>query len=229
MDTTVSPQIKIVALVGLVLALALGGGMMLLGRSQDTSEPAATPSLPVATTPAAQKPAATKAAAAKPRAQAAATPATAARTKPAAKPKPKPKPAIAPNGLPTPLDELLHTHRVVVVALYDGEVASDKLARDEAHAGAVDVGAGFLGVNVLNERVSAPLTALAGNGTLLPAPGILVYRRPGLLMNRMEGFADRVSVAEAVANALLASTAPAVAPAVTAPAATTPVAPVPVP
>jgi hypothetical protein len=149
---------------------------------------------------------------------------------PAPKPKPKPKPPVAANGLPTPLDELLHTHRVVVVALYDGEVASDKIARDEAHAGAVDAGAGFLGVNVLDERVSSPLTALAGNGTLLPAPGILVYKRPGVLMNRIEGFADRVAIAEAVANALLVpmSSVPAPAPA-PAPATTTPTTPTPLP
>jgi hypothetical protein len=220
-DTTVSPRIKIVALVGLVLALAGGGGMMLLGRSQeDFSEPLPTSSVPAATTPAAQKPARTKAAAAKPAVTKAAAPA----------PKPKPKPPVAANGLPTPLDELLHTHRVVVVALYDGEVASDKIARDEAHAGAVDAGAGFLGVNVLDERVSSPLTALAGNGTLLPAPGILVYKRPGVLMNRIEGFADRVAIAEAVANALLVpmSSVPAPAPA-PAPATTTPTTPTPLP
>jgi hypothetical protein len=217
-DTTVSPQIKIVALVGLVLALAGGAAMMLLGRSPESSaEPVAVPSLPAATTPAAKKPPVAKAAVAKP---------VAAKPKPA----PKPKPPVAANGLPTPLDELLHTHRIVVVALYDGEVSSDKIARDEAHAGAVDAGAGFLGVNVLDERVSSPLTALAGNGTLLPAPGILVYKRPGTLMNRIEGFADRVAVAEAVANALLASSSSVPAPApVAAPTTTAPATPLPLP
>jgi len=224
-DLTLSPQIKIVVLVGAVLALALGGSMMLLGRSQDgSSEPATTPSV-AATTPAAPTPAAAKSAPAAPKAKA---PATSHAARP--KPRPKPKPAVAANGLPTPLDELLHTHRVVVVALYNGEVASDKIARDEAHAGAVDSGAGFLGVNVLNERVSAPLTAIAGNGTLLPAPGILVYKRPGTLMNRLDGFADRVAVAEAVANALLAQAAPVpVAGTAASPAATVPGTPVPAP
>jgi hypothetical protein len=227
-DTTVSPQIKIVALVGLVLALAGGGAMTLLGRSQETSAgPVATPSLPAATTPAAQKPKAASAAAR----HATTEPTPSAKPKPAARPKPapKPKPPVAANGLPTPLDELLHTHRVVVVALYDGEVSSDKIARDEAHAGAVDADAGFLGVNVLDERVSSPLTALAGNGTLLPAPGILVYKRPGTLVNRIDGFADRVAVAEAVANALLASSSASLTPPAAAATTTAPATPLPLP
>jgi len=237
-DLTLSPQFKIVALVGMLAALALGGGMLFLSRSQASSASAA-PSKPlkhyhrVTTT--------------------AATPTTkhagrhAVATKPATKPAVKhavktakptvktaapavthpvhssPIPAVASNGLPTALDVLLHTHRIVVVSLFDPEVPADAIAFAEARAGAADASAGFLGVNVLDERISAPLTALVGNGTVLPDPGILVFRRPGVLMNRITGFADRGAVAQLVAAALLADppAAPAPAPATT-PAATTP-------
>jgi hypothetical protein len=57
---------------------------------------------------------------------------------------------------------------------------------------------------------------------VLPDPGILVFRRPGTLMNRVTGFADRTAVAQIVAAALLAD-----APATPAPATTTTAAPAP--
>jgi hypothetical protein len=120
---------------------------------------------------------------------------------------------VAANGLPTPLDELLHTHRIVVVAVYDREVSSERdIALPEARAGALDAHAGFLAVNVLDQRVAGPLTAVAGNGTILPDPGILVYRQPATLVNTLQGFVDRDAVAEAVANAMTAA-APVAAPA----------------
>jgi len=236
-----SPQMKIVALLGLLVALALGAGSMMLGRSQPGSV-AATPTVPLkhfhppaqataASRPAA-KHAATKPAAAKAVAKPAAKAASRAVAKPkaAAKPTPKPKhapakpkPAVAENGLPTALDELLHGHRVVVVAVWDPEAPADRIAFLEAQAGARDANAGFLAVSVLNERIAGPLTALAGNGTVLPDPGILVYKQPATLMNRLDGFSDRAAVAAAVANALMATAPPAGATGTT--AATTPTTP----
>jgi hypothetical protein len=181
-----------------------------------TTAPSSTTAAPGKAAPAAPAPAAQSTVAAQP----AVAPAVPAAPKPKAKP--KPKPPVAANGLPTPLDELLHTHKIVVVAVYDPEVASERtIALPEARAGALDAGAGFLAVNVLDERVAGPLTAVAGNGTILPDPGILVYRQPMSLINVISGFADREAVVEAVANALMAP-APVVTPA--APA-TTPAAP----
>jgi hypothetical protein len=58
---------------------------------------------------------------------------------------------------------------------------------------------------------------LLPGGGLLPAPGILVYRAPGNIALRIDGFVDRVSVAQAAQNAMSGET--------TAPAATTPAAP----
>lgn len=217
MSLTLSPQMKIVALVGVILVLALGAGSMLLGRNQPApvAVPAAPPSL-VKPKPRVQR--ATAPAKAKPRVK------PAARVKPAttpAKPKPTVVPAVASNGLPGALDALLHGHRVVVVALWDPEIPSDKYALLEAEAGAKAANAGFIGINVLDEKLSAPLTALVGGGTVLSSPGVLVYKQPAMLMNRFDGFADRDAIAEAVANALLAdSPPPGAVPATTAPAAT---------
>ena len=228
MSLTLSPQMKIVALVGMVAALALGGGMMYMSRAQ-TSSSTAISSVPLRhfkPRPGTPEAHASKHAAAKP-ATAHAKKSVAAKANAAAvAPKPKPTPAavlpaVAANGLPSALDELLHGHRIVVVSIYDPEVPTDAWALREAQAGARDAGAGFLGVNVLDERITGPLTKLAGNGTLLPAPGILIYRQPGTLMNRIDGFADRESVAVAIANALLAT--------VSLPVAATPPAATPVP
>jgi hypothetical protein len=214
---TLSPQMKIVALVGVILILALGGGSMLLGRSQPAPVIVATP--PLKQVQPATKKAPTPAAVKHAAAPAKHTPT--AHKQVAAKPKAPAVPRVAANGLPGALDMLLHGHRVVVVALWDPEIPSDKFAFLEAEAGAQAANAGFLAVNVLDERVSAPLTALVGGGSVLPSPGVLVYKQPSTLMNRFDGFADRDAIAEAVANALLADTPPPGAvPAATAPAAT---------
>ena len=229
MSLTLSPQMKVFALVGLIAVLALGVGSMMLGRK--SVSPAATPTAPlkhfhrtpaVPATPAKPAAAPAKKHAAVPAAKPAAAPAAvkapakaAAPAKPKAVPAPKPKaavpvvPAVAANGLPGALDMLLHGHRVVIVALWDPEIPSDRYAFLEAKAGAKAANAGFLGVSVLDERVAAPLTAAVGNGTVLPSPGVLVYKQPATLMNRIDGFTDRDAVAEAVANAMLADTPPA--------------------
>jgi hypothetical protein len=230
-NLTLSPQMKIVALVGVIAVLALGGGTMILGRSKPaTGAAASTTPLRHFTPTVVAKPAthavpktnkhSTLALGGKHAVTRAhvknVTPVhvqkSAAPAKPvvkAAAAKPAPLPLVAANGLPTPLDMLLHGHRVVVVALWDPEIPSDRLAFLEAQAGAKDANAGFLAVSVLDERVAGPLTTVAGNGTLLTSPGLLIYKQPFTLMNKINGFTDRQSVAEAVANALLAEAPPA--------------------
>jgi hypothetical protein len=232
MSLKLSPQMKIFALVGLIAVLALGGGSMMLGRQ--SAAPAAAPTVPLkhfhpTTTPAPAPAAPAKAkavaapakkhaaapAAVKAPAKVAAPAKAAAPAKPKTAPAPKPKaaapvvPAVASNGLPGALDMLLHGHRVVIVVLWDPEIPSDRYAFLEAKAGAKEANAGFFGVSVLDERVAAPLTAAVGNGTVLPSPGVLVYKQPATLMNRIDGFADREAIAEAVSNAMLADTPPA--------------------
>ena len=227
MNLTLSPQMKIVALVGLLLVLALAGGSMMLKRSGQTA-PVTVPTTPLKhfhSKVAAKQPAApvtAKHAVTRAKARVVVAPSVKApKPKAVAKPKPVVVPAVAQNGLPGALDLLLHGHRVVVVALWDPEIPSDKYAFLEAEAGAKAANAGFFGVNVLDEKVSAPLTALLGGGSVLPSPGVLVYKQPATLMNRFDGFADRDAIAEAVANALLSDTPPPGAvPAATTPAAT---------
>jgi hypothetical protein len=197
MDMTVSPQIKLIALVGLLGALALAGGMFFLSRPGANAAAAEPLPPPAVVKP---KPAAT----AKPtpvvKAKAAAkAPKPAVKAKPAAKaaPKPKPRPAVARNGLPTPVADQLLRHDIVVVALYvDGSVV-DQLARDEAQAGAGDVEAGFAAVDVSKRRAIAPLLKKLD---AVAAPAVVVFGRDGKLKARLDGFADRMIVAELAAS-----------------------------
>jgi hypothetical protein len=103
--------------------------------------------------------------------------------------------------LPAPLQWQLARHHIVVVSLYDPQSDVDSISVAEAHAGATEAGAGFLLVNVLDNSIAGPLTALLPGGGLLPDPGILIYRSPGNLAYRIDGFSDRDAVAQAVANA----------------------------
>jgi hypothetical protein len=143
----------------------------------------------------------------------------------AATPTPAPKPVVAKpkppvNGLPIVLNDLFRAHRIVVVSVFDPQDKTDAISYAEARAGAADAGAGFLGVSVLDDTVAGPLTAALPDQGLLPVPGILIYRRPGVLIQRVDGFEDRDGVAELAAGAVTA--APIVATATTPTAAAAP-------
>jgi hypothetical protein len=226
MNFTMTPLIRIVALAGLVVIIALGGTLMLLGRSHSATPTVtgarhgavttARTTAPVvvkkhATTPAA---AAVTSKTTSPAAQAkktvhvtvhkAATPsktvakhkATAHKT---AKPKFRGNPVYA--DLPPPLQWQLAHNKVVVVSFYNPQSDVDAISVAEAHAGAVDAHAGYLLVNVLDDKVAGILTALLPSGGLLPEPGTLIYRAPGTIAVRVDGFADRDSIAQAATNA----------------------------
>ena len=129
---------------------------------------------------------------------------------------PKPavtKPTPPANGLPVVLNDLFRRHRIVVVSIFDPQDKTDAISYAEARAGAADAGAGFLGVSVLDDSVAGPLTAALPDQGLLPVPGVLIYRRPGVLIQRVDGFQDRDGVAQLAAGAV---TAPPLAPAATA-------------
>jgi hypothetical protein len=198
---TDNPRLRLILLLGLLAAAALGAGMLFMSRSAATSEDieaplpplrrAAAPARPVA----APKPATPAQVAAKPKP-------VGAKAKPAAKPvpasAPKPKPTVAANGLPLSIAQALTRNPVVVVSLVVPNASVDELARAEAEAGARDAGAGFVTVNVLDEKQGGPLAKKLG---VLEAPAVLVYRRPDTLFVQLEGFADRETVAQAAANA----------------------------
>jgi hypothetical protein len=118
----------------------------------------------------------------------------------------KPKPPAPPaNGLPIVLNDLFRRHRIVVVSVFDPQDKTDAISYAEARAGAADAGAGFLGVSVLDDSVAGPLTAALPDQGLLPVPGILIYRRPGVLIQRVDGFQDRDGVAQLAAGAVTAA------------------------
>jgi outer membrane biosynthesis protein TonB len=125
-----------------------------------------------------------------------------AKPKPAPKPAPKPKPTPTPpeteDGLPGTLSAALARNAVVVVSLYAPDVEIDEMAMEEAKAGAAAAGAGFVALNVLNESHARPLTKELG---VLEDPAVLVFRRPGELVVRFSGFADKQTVLQAARNA----------------------------
>jgi hypothetical protein len=237
-NLTISPPIKILALVGLLAIVAFGASTMMLGRTKSPTPPqdrvgAAAAQRHVDATPAKksavhEQPAATatkgdKAAVAQHKAGAQHK--TVTQHKAVAKHKAVAEHAVrARRGnlvyadLPPPLQWQLSQHKVVVVSIYNPNANVDAIAVAEAHQGAADAGAGFLLVSVLDDKVAGILTGLLPGGGLLPAPGILVYQAPGNIALRIDGFADRVSVAQAAQNAMSGELA------VTSPAATTPAA-----
>jgi hypothetical protein len=251
-NLTITPLIRIVALIGGIAILALGGGVMMLGRSHTPATPAAgerhgsaTPRRKTTTvhtnTPASTAAhAKTKPKTATPTTHAKkTTPATVHKATPATAHKAttphttvtkhkvtthkKASPAKFHGNpvfetLPAPLQWELAHHKVVVVSFYNPHADVDAISVAEAHAGATAAGAGFLLVNVLNNKVAGILTGLLPDGGLLPEPGVIMYQAPGTIVMRFDGFVDRDSIAQAAANAMLvAATTPT-------PTATTPAA-----
>lgn len=109
-----------------------------------------------------------------------------------------PKPEIPPTGFPLSVDAALREHPVVVVSLVVPGARVDELAAAEAQAGAKLVGAGFLELNVLNEKVAHALLTKLGS---TQDPSLLVIKRSGVIAIALDGFVDRATVAQAAANA----------------------------
>jgi hypothetical protein len=220
---SVSAPIRVVALLGLLLALGFGGAMKFMGGGGSDSVSSVVPSRNPAVLHARSV-----AAAASARAKHPATPTTAtkpapaaAKTTPAAQTQPAttttpaattttPAPVVTQTraakqlsaglaaGLPLPLAQALAASPTVVVAIYNPNAAVDGIAFAEARAGAALAGAGFVGLNVLSEAQIEKLTEQLG---LLPDPAVLVFTRPAKLAAKLEGFVDKETVAQAAANA----------------------------
>jgi hypothetical protein len=188
---TLDPRARLLLLV-LLLVIAGGVvGVMAFQRMHKSGDSSATP--PV-THPVVAKPAAPHAIA-KPHAKP--HPAT------PAKPKPKP-PAATPAGfsdkLPLAIRRALAADQVVVVALYDPRAKIDGTALAEAREGANLAGSAFVAVDVRTHGVDS-LNASYG---AVQDPAVLVLRPPDKLVVRIDGFADRDTVAQAAANAATA-------------------------
>jgi len=191
-----SPTVRYAALLALLAAVLIGGGMTMLGHG---GSPAATPHAikhhPFGVGLKKQTAAAPK-----------------KRSTHAAKPKATPHVSAAPKaperqsavlaaiaaGLPNSIAAALGRQRVVVVSIYNPYSEVDGIAFAEARAGAKNAGVGFVGLNVLSQAQVGKLTQTLG---LLPDPGFLVYTRPGTLVSRINGFADKETVAQAAQNA----------------------------
>jgi hypothetical protein len=197
---SLTPRVRILAAALVLAVAALAAGFMLLGGSPSSSQAAVKTIKPLHPVNKAAKKAA------KPRAK---VPAKKLAPKPArkvAKKVAKPKGPSVINGMPAALARALASHAVVVVSLYAPRSSVDAMATDEAKHGAALAGAGFVAFNVADEKIVSPLTSLlTGAQTaadrVLDGPAVLVFQRPRTLFVRFNGFADRDTVAQAVANA----------------------------
>lgn len=124
---------------------------------------------------------------------------TTSTSKPHGRPIQKPTLVLLP-GLPPKVATRLRYSKVVVVSLYQGSALADRSAVGAAAAGAKAAGAGFLPVNVLNEKSARAVQAFVGPTT---TPTVVVVRRPGRIVKRLEGAAssDGQLVAQAAVNA----------------------------
>lgn len=194
----IGAPIRILALVGVLAALAMGAWTFTAGRSGAGSPSAAQPD------PVSQHPVeAAQAVAAKLKARnkaAAALNARSAKTTAAATlaHKVRPKTSRLADGTPRTIASVLRRHRVAVVLLYDPQAKVDAFSLGEAQRGARRAKAGFLRVNVLKQRQAAPFASAYG---VLQSPTVLFFARPGKLVQKLVGFADQDTVSQAALNA----------------------------
>jgi hypothetical protein len=174
-SVTLSPPVRVFALVGALAATGLVAFVFLLGRGASESEVSA------ATAPEARPAAQTT------------TPPKVSRTPPTA----KPRSVATKSGFPAPIDHALRYRRVVIVAVYMPRAAVDAVVRAEARAAAVRSRAGYVPISALNERLVRSLVAKTG---VLPDPAVLVVKRPGVVTATL-GVTDRETIAQAVAQA----------------------------
>jgi hypothetical protein len=200
-STQLGVPIRIVALVGLLLALGVGAWTFAAGSKtagSSTSKQAGSVAqhpISAAQSVASKLSAHNKATAAgKPDVtpQTKAKPTTVTHTRKAAHATAKA------GGAPTTIASVLRHHRVAVVLLYDPQSKIDSLSLGEAQLGAGDANAGFLRVNVLKQRQIEPFARTYG---VLPVPTVLFFARPGKLVQKLTGFADQETVAQAALNA----------------------------
>jgi hypothetical protein len=193
----ISAPIRVLGLVAILAAAALGSWTFLLGRNA-TNSPNAETVAPVAAakSTAAKLDAHNEATAAKAAAKRAIT-TRATATPRTARPVTHPTPEIA-DGTPKAIASALRSHRVVVVLLHDAHSKIDEYSVDEARLGAQEAKAAFLRVNVLRERQAE---TFAKTYDVVQSPAVLLFVRPGKVAQKLVGFADHETVAQAVVNA----------------------------
>jgi len=178
-SVTISPPIRVFALLGLLAATALGAFLFLVGRTADEGTQAVRPTAVTRPGPE-KKPVATKAPNSAPR-----TPRSPSVT------------VQTTSGFPIPVDRALRRYKVVVVVVYMPGASVDSLVREEARAAALTSGAGYVALSALSERLVRPLVAKTG---VLPDPAVVVVKRPGVVVARLS-VTDHDTVAQAVTQA----------------------------
>ena len=172
------PRTRALLIVLVLAAAAAAAGLMVLGRAQSSTDAApetiAKPESP------APKP----------------TPATGG-SKSRQAPAPAPAQAAPSHRLPAAIQQALAANQVVVVSLFDPDAKIDDTAMREAAAGAQLAGTTFVPIDVTKNEVDS-LNARYG---VIQDPAVLVLRPPGNLVFRIDGFADRDTVAQAATNA----------------------------
>ena len=198
MNFQFSRTTRAIVIVGVLAIAALGAGFLVLGRHQDSSD--AAPPVTTDVSPLGGSTLTTKAHPRRP--PAASTPTTSTPTATAPAVRRRRARAATPGApvldrLPAAIQQGLNSNHVVVVSLYDPTAKIDDTAMREAQAGAQLAGAMFAPIDVTKNEVDS-LNAHYG---VIQDPAVLVLRPPGELVLRIDGFADRDTVAQAAANA----------------------------
>lgn len=101
-------------------------------------------------------------------------------------------------GLPKPVASKLRRGNVAVVSVYTGTSVVDRASVREAKAGAQAAGAQFVKLNVLDEDTARAVQSFAGT---MSTPAVLVVKRPGKIVTRLQGPAEDAIVRQAAHNA----------------------------
>jgi hypothetical protein len=172
MNSTLSTrQLRLVVLLVLVV-VAVGGYLVVTHNKPTTTQATTTPvTTPASTTPAPSKTHTTQ-------------PVTSSK--------------LNTHGLPVPVVRALHKHSVVVVAMYVPGAQVDEATAFEAQAGAKEMHAGFVAINVFHQRSGTAMLRKLG---VFNTPAVLVVHRPYRIDSEFKDFVDRDVVAQAVAEA----------------------------
>ena len=184
-----SPRVRMFLLVIVLAFAAVGAGLMVLGRRQSESD--AAPGRPISPAAPLKRPAAVRPAVKTPAVK------TPALKSPAARARLRAAKAAIANQLPAAIRRALAANQVVVVALFDPHAKIDDTALREAEAGAALTGTTFVSVDVTQDAIESLNTRYG----VIQDPAVLVLKPPGDLVVRIDGFADRDTVAQAAANA----------------------------
>jgi len=101
-------------------------------------------------------------------------------------------------GLPAQIAAKLRYSKVVVVSVYLAPAVGDRASVAEVRKGARAAGAGFVAVNVANDKNAKAMSSFVGP---VSSPTMLVVRRPGKIVTQIPGSVEAAVVTQAAHNA----------------------------